>query len=131
MRSGKERGRRSKAVGRFPEGSRIAIVALVLGPLAPVVKGYAFFHARDAESGFANPLAISGEGTAATWNVVNAKVDELRRAGYDALGPGQETIDGLDVTWEVEGQSPKRVTILVQQIGGTQVDSFTTFVAKS
>ncbi len=75
----------------------------------------------------------SGRGHMTEWTIAQSTLDSLRGLGWAALDgeTGSATVQGHTVTWEVQGDNPRHVIVVIprQVLGRTVSDTFTTYVA--
>ncbi len=88
-----------------------------------------------ASAGFVASRSLrSGRSYMGAWSAAQSKLDSLTAAGWTALGgtSGVDTVQGYPVTWDVQGDDPRRVILVVERSISGQVfaDTFVTYVAQ-
>lgn len=116
-------GRRRCQTGASIVEVLVALMIFSIGILALGSTGYV-----------ASRTLRSGRSYMGAWSVTQRKLDSLKAVGWAALGgqSGSETVDGYPVSWNVQGDNPRTITLVVtrQLPGGTYADTFVTHVAQ-
>ncbi len=88
-----------------------------------------------ASAGFVASRSLrSGRSYMGAWTTAQSMLDSLTAAGWAALGgtSGVDTVQGYPVTWDVQGDDPRRVILVVERSvsGKVFADTFVTYVAQ-
>lgn len=74
-----------------------------------------------------------GDADSSTWSAVQHKLEELRAQGHDNLANGNETVNGVELRWEVSGSAPKKIVLIAKPPPGAasaRPDTFVTLVSR-
>ncbi len=101
----------------------VALIIFTFAVLALATTG--FISAQTLRSGRSYMTATAAAQT---------KLDSLTAQGWTALGgmSGSETVQGFPVTWEVQGDNPRRIILVVHRQTAKKVyaDTVVTYVAQ-
>ena len=120
----------AKYLGRLQDSSGISIIEAILA-LSIFTLG---IHGL-AMSGLAASRSLrQGRALAAASAAAQTKLDSLAGLGWAALSTtaGADTVQGLPLTWNVSGNNPREVNVVVHRpsASAVQLDSYVTYVAK-